>query len=165
MLPNQTAANQRPVLALWRRCRSSPQTFSFFYIIGFPMFPNQTADNCVMEPKLTTNSFEGHSCRCIPIICHLCTFDNPLRAMIRYCKKMVLNNPYAPYCSMCTNWILKTKAREAWSMRQVLRCGAVQSCLKYYVICMEFTSKRLPLETKNTRRIRKWESRFYWDSS
>ena len=25
--------------------------------------------------------------------------------------------------------------------------------------------KRLPLETKNTLKIRKWESRFYWDSS
>ena len=25
--------------------------------------------------------------------------------------------------------------------------------------------KRLPLETKNTLQIRKWESRFYWDSS
>ena len=25
--------------------------------------------------------------------------------------------------------------------------------------------KRLPLETKNTLRIRKWKSLFYWDSS
>ena len=44
------------------RCRL-PQMFWVLYIIGLPILPNQMADNCVMEPKLTINSFDGHSCQ------------------------------------------------------------------------------------------------------
>ena len=78
-----------------------PKCFQSFTSLILLCFPTRLLWTAWWNPSWRPIILKDIPVECIPIIFHLCASDNSLvpcwHTMIQYCKKLALNNPYAPY--------------------------------------------------------------------